>query len=155
MTDMTNYGRGGLRTSYYTFVSISLCLLWLFTSATCEEPYTFNSMGYPYILRVGACGTDTIVTGKVPFSDVCLTMEDDGCWKDFVGQKDAEGLGEEVEHEWIHVKTTYITKEVRVKVRPNSEETHREAIVETSKGSNIIRIYIYQEGSEHKRDIKP
>ena len=137
-----------LRTSYYTFVSISLCLLWLFTSATCEEPYTFNSMGYPDILYVGAGGIDTLVTGKLPFTDMCLTIRDDGCWKSFVGKKDAEGFGEEVECGWIHVKTTYSMKEVRIRVNPNSEETHRDAIVETSKGSNVIRIHIYQEGSK-------
>lgn len=155
MTGMTNYGRRGLNTSYYTSVSISLCLLWLFTSATCE-PYTFYSMGYPYSLEVGACGIDTIVTGRVPFSDMYLYVREDSCWKVFGGQKDADGLGEEVEYEWLYIKTTYAAKEVRVKIKPNSEKKARYATVETNckGGSNIISFSIYQEGTEPESDIK-
>ena len=113
-------------------------------------------MGYPYSLEVGACGIDTIVTGRVPFSDMYLYVREDSCWKVFGGQKDADGLGEEVEYEWLYIKTTYAAKEVRVKIKPNSEKKARYATVETNckGGSNIISFSIYQEGTEPESDIK-
>ena len=124
MTEMTNSGRGFLKMSCYTLASISLGMLWLFTSATCEEPYTFNSMDYPKIVHVGAGGIDTIVTGKVPLLNMSMIAKTKGSWEDFAGQKDSEGLGEEVEQEWIHVKTTYATKEVHIKVSPKIGRAH-------------------------------
>lgn len=101
-------------------------------------------MGYPYWVEVKADGCDTILTGRVEFSNMTCDW-DAGEKREYArGVKDEANQVETLEAERLHVTSVYQQKQLRVVVDSNKTGKQRTYYLTSRHDKYEIVVMIYQ-----------